>query len=186
MKRLSRFFICLSYILLVTLLAASCSPFAPQDNPNPAGSTPRPVEFADTGEKVPAPTATPFICPVTIANGDAPPLEKRDDNYHGNGKLWVAPWPEGTILATPDYVRADGSIGMKFPWWRGVKGELSITGLRLDAKAPPLEAEIPDGYGDSGFQAAGLIFPTEGCWEVTGAVGEASLTIVTLVVKVPE
>jgi hypothetical protein len=43
-------------------------------------------------------------------------------------------------------------------------------------------ANIPSGYGDSGFQATGIIFPTEGCWEVTGRVGEASLTFVTLVI----
>jgi hypothetical protein len=72
---------------------------------------------------------------------------------------------------------------MKFPWWRGVKGKLSISGKRLDSAAPPLRAAIPDGYGDSGFQATGLIFPTEGCWEVTGKVGEASLTFITRVVR---
>ena len=186
MKQPSRFFIFLSFAMLVSILAAGCSSFSRRGNPNPAGSTPLPVEFADTGESAPAPTATPFTCPVTLANGNTPPWEKRDDNYHGNGELWVALWPEGTILATPDYMRADGSIGMKFPWWRGVKGELSITGRRLDADAAPLEASIPEGYGDSGFQATGLIFPTEGCWEVTGAVGKASLTFVTLVLKVPE
>jgi len=51
---------------------------------------------------------------------------------------------------------------------------------------PPLRARIPDGYGDTGFQATALIFPTEGCWEVTGKVGEASRTFVTRVVKVGE
>ncbi len=49
--------------------------------------------------------------------------------------------------------------------------------------APPLRADIPEGYGLSGFQASGVIFPTEGCWEVTGRVGNVSLTFVTLVVK---
>jgi hypothetical protein len=58
---------------------------------------------------------------------------------------------------------------MKFWWWRGVDGELEITGRRLDANAPPMSASIPDGYGETGFQASALIFPTEGCWEVTGA-----------------
>ena len=49
-----------------------------------------------------------------------------------------------------------------------------------------LRARIPDGYGDTGFQATALIFPTEGCGEVTGEVGETSLTLVTRVVKVGE
>jgi len=59
-------------------------------------------------------------------------------------------------------------------------------GKRLDAPAPPLRAIIPEGYGDTGFQATGLIFPTEGCWEVTGEVGDTRVTFVTRVVKLGE
>jgi hypothetical protein len=72
---------------------------------------------------------------------------------------------------------------MKWWWWRGVRGSLLITGRRLDAAAPPLRADIPSGYGDIGFQSTALTFPTEGCWEVTGTVGNTELTFVTLVVK---
>jgi hypothetical protein len=75
---------------------------------------------------------------------------------------------------------------MKFWWWRGVPGKLRITGRRLDAPAPPVRASIPEGYGDIGFQATALIFPTVGCWQVTGKVGESRLTFVTLVVKSSE
>jgi hypothetical protein len=42
---------------------------------------------------------------------------------------------------------------------------------------------VPDGYGATGFQASAVSYPTEGCWEVTGRVGDASLTFVTLVLK---
>ena len=77
----------------------------------------------------------------------------------------------------PGLVLEDGSLSMKFPWWRGVKGKLTIAGRRLDGSVPPLRARIPDGYGDIGFQATALIFPTEGCWEVTGKVGDTSLTL---------
>ena len=51
--------------------------------------------------------------------------------------------------------------------------------------APPLRAEIPDGYSATGFQPSGVIFPTEGCWQVTGKVADASVTFVTRVVKLP-
>ena len=84
----------------------------------------------------------------------------------------------------PGFVLRDGSLQMKFPWWRGVQGELSIAGRRLDTTAPPLRADIPGGYGASGFQASALTFPTPGCWEVTGRVGSASLTFVVDVVKI--
>jgi hypothetical protein len=59
---------------------------------------------------------------------------------------------------------------MKFGWWTKVSGRLNITGRRLDQAAPPVRGVVPDGYGSRGFQPSGVIFPTEGCWEITGSV----------------
>lgn len=58
-----------------------------------------------------------------------------------------------------------------------------VTGRRLDAPAPPLRADVPAGYGRTGFQASGVSFRTEGCWEVTGKVRQTTLTFVTFVIK---
>jgi hypothetical protein len=91
-------------------------------------------------------------------------------------------WPGGVIDGT-GFVDADGAVGMKFGWWRAVPGKLRITGRRLDAAAPPARGDVPDGYGATGFQASGVTFPTEGCWEVTGRVAQTTLTFVTLVLK---
>lgn len=126
--------------------------------------------------------ATKGTCPLTLPNGSMPPAGYDVGANHGNGKLWTAMWPHNVVIATPDYIEPDGSVGMKWPWWRGVKGKLTITGRRLDGNAPPLTAYIPD-YGKRGFQSSGISFPTEGCWEVTGAVGDAKLTFVTLILK---
>jgi hypothetical protein len=35
----------------------------------------------------------------------------------------------------------------------------------------------------NGFQASGVIFPTEGCWQVTGRAGRTAMTFVTFVLK---
>ncbi|HEX9833527.1 MAG TPA: hypothetical protein VGA66_10665 [Mycobacterium sp.] len=78
----------------------------------------------------------------------------------------------------------DGALYMKFWWWRLRPGQLTFEGRRLDAAAPPLRASVPGGYGPSDFQPTALIFPTPGCWEVTGRLGDDSLTFVTLVVKI--
>ena len=64
--------------------------------------------------------------------------------------------PGGTIIFGPDSpgeIRADGSLAMRFPWWRGegIQGALQIEGRRLDGQAPLLAADIPEGYGDTGF-----------------------------------
>ena len=53
---------------------------------------------------------------------------------------------------------------MKWAWYRYVPGRLTIDGRRLDAPASPLRADVPDGYGDSGFQVSGITFPTAGVY----------------------
>lgn len=121
-------------------------------------------------------------CPLTLPNGNVPPGPDVGAN-HGNGRLWTAMWPHNVVIATPPYIGRGGSVQMKWPWWwRGVRGKLAITGRRLDADARPLSAYLPEGY-DDGFLPSGLTFPTEGCREVTGAIGETELTFVTLILK---
>lgn len=137
----------------------------------------RPVTMAD------APN-----CPVTIGHPIPPATPWRDQLFgwpaaYGNGSLWVgALWPHGVVIITPDQINPDGSMGMKFGWWRSTTGFLTITGQRLDAPAPPLSAQTSD-YGLTGFNASGVTFPTEGCWQVTGKVGPVTLTFVTFVIK---
>lgn len=58
-------------------------------------------------------------------------------------------------------------------------------GRRIDAEAPPLRSWISESY-NSEFEASALIFPTVGCWEVTGKVGKERLTFVVNVVRVAE
>ena len=126
--------------------------------------------------------ATLRACPVTQPNGSPPPGQEPNRLDFGNGKLWTVLWPGGTVVfrpGGPGSVLPDGSMSMKFGWWRGVRGKLTIQGRRLDAAAPPLRARVPEGYGDTGFQSTALIFPTQGCWEVTGKASKAELTFVT-------
>jgi hypothetical protein len=119
-------------------------------------------------------------CAVTTPNGSAPPGERPSDGHHGNGAIWTG-FPSYGVIVVPK-ANADGTLRMKFPWWFSVDGSLSIEGRRLDMPAPPLGSQIPSGY-NQGFQASALLFPTEGCWEVTGRVGSAALTFVVFVVK---
>lgn len=104
----------------------------------------------------------------------------------GNGRLWVLLPTDGVVVFEPGSsgeINEDGSMATKFPWWRAVPGApLVIEGHRLDGVAPPLRSHVPSGY-DWLFQATALIFPTEGCWEVTGAVAGAKLTFVVQVVR---
>jgi hypothetical protein len=133
------------------------------------------------GQGQPAP-GTPASCEATRPNGQGPGPE-----YYGNGAMSVYIYPGGTVVFKPGgggFVESDGSLGIKWPWWRGVVGALKIAGRRLDAPAPPLRSDIPAGYGDSGSLPTALIFPQPGCWEITGTAEKASITFVTRVVKI--
>ncbi len=116
-------------------------------------------------------------CTVTTPNGNQAPgvVTRPAPELHGNGRLWTVLPLDGKLLLTRE---KDGSIREKFPWWRGVRGRLTISGRRLDGPAGPLRADVPDGYGETGFQATAIFFPSEGCWEITGRVADAQLTFV--------
>ena len=143
----------------------------------PAGYRARPVTLADARH-----------CPVTI--GHPVPRTKwwrnRLAGYYsasGNSSLWVGGlWPQGRVIITPDNVGPNGRLRMKFGWYRLTSGYLTITGQRLDAPAPWASGRT-FGYGLTGFNASTVIFPTEGCWQVTGRAGQATLTFVIFVIK---
>lgn len=149
----------------------------------PTHTPPLPGVTPTAPHPAPASPAATGSCSVTLPNRSTP-AAGWGPNSHGNGILWTEFWPENKVLATSEYIRSDGSIHMKWPWWRRIPGSLTVEGRRLDASAPPLRADVLTGYGDSGFQPSVIYFPAEGCWEVTGRVGDASLTFVTLVMKV--
>ena len=151
------------------------------------GCTGAPVKTVPPA-KAPVTMAGARHCPVTIGHPVPSTKPWREllfgwQRAHGNGSLWVGGlWPHGVVIITPDDVEPDGRLGMKFGWYRLTSGFLTITGRLLDAPAPPASG-LASGYGLTGFDASGVIFPTEGCWQVTGRVGRVTLTFVTFVIK---
>ncbi len=138
----------------------------------PAGCTLQPI--------MPSQSLASPMCPVTPPNGNQPPGESvQSAFYYGNGELWTALWPGGVVLVEPVMVDDQGRPTMKWPWWRGLEGELVISGQRIDAESTGLWAVIPDGYESTGFQPSRLIFDAPGCWEVTARVADAELVFVT-------
>jgi hypothetical protein len=145
---------------MIVLMLAAC-----EDN------TPRPTTVPAVSAAV-----TPAYCPMTPYVNDHPPdanTAKLTDTWYANEWLWAG--------LVPPFQGVWYAGGVKVGWWRTAPGKLTIEGKRLDAPAPPLRADVPEGYGSSGFQATGIDFPTEGCWEVTGKVGDRSLRFVVQV-----
>lgn len=179
------------WVLAVTVIVvcvAGCS------GSHPAASASRTAQPAHAAQQPTRYVAGPVTmadaarCPVTIGHVLTTPWREQMFGWGsaaGNGKLWVGGlWPHGIIVLTPGLLNPDGTMGMKFGWWRATSGYLTITGRRLDAPAPAATGDTnPGSYGLTGFNASGVNFPTEGCWQVTGRVGAVTLTFATFVIK---
>jgi hypothetical protein len=59
-----------------------------------------------------------------------------------------------------------------------VPGPTRLRGLPLGASRPGMRAQIPQGYGLTGFQATTLFFPSAGCWRVWGTVRGEGISFV--------
>jgi hypothetical protein len=134
----------------------------------------------------PSPSPTTSCIPTLPTGGTVPGETTANPQLYSNGQLSTILQPTGEILADNRMIEADGSIGWKFAWWRapgvGAAGDLRITGHELTTGAT-ITASIAEGYGQR-FQASGISFPTEGCYEITAVSGEAQLTFVTKVTKI--
>lgn len=124
----------------------------------------------------------PETCPVTEPQWVKPPEDAAVSNEPALGNYYVN--ENGTIMAAAwwynDYFLEAGPNGNKTGWFRPAGETLTITGHRLDADAPPMEAHVPCCYPTQ-FQATGLIFPTEGCWQVDATAAAESLSFVVWV-----
>ena len=118
----------------------------------------------------------PPRCPVT------PTVSARPMGSLGSG-LWYVN-EDQTIWAAAIDLKA-GSDGNKVPWIRPRGAELEVSGERIDAEAPPIQADIPCCYGGR-FQPAGFTFPLAGCWRISARAGESTLVFTTLVREAPE
>jgi hypothetical protein len=86
------------------------------------------------GELPAAAAQPPSVCEVTRPNGVVAGSDQPDPNSYGSRQLSVGPfglWPDGTVVFKPGgagFITPDGSLGMKFGWRRGVRGQLRIEG----------------------------------------------------------
>ena len=122
----------------------------------------------------------------TVAQPAECPITQEPKGEVGNDALTAFPPATGKFIFQPGgagFVDRDGALGIKFAWRRHQAGRLSVGGRRLDGEAAPARAYIYD-YGDNGFQPMYLVFPTPGCWEITGIVGDAVDAAVTFVIFV--
>ncbi len=117
-------------------------------------------------------------CPVTRGRG---PEER-----YGNGLLSTRVASTGTLMVQRE---AGGSLSTKLGWLphKGLKGHLVVRGERLDAPGKLRVLGVHWGHASRGPAASGswasaVQFPSEGCWRITGRVGDVALSYVVRVV----
>lgn len=99
------------------------------------------------------------------------------DNWAGSDGIWLSLPPDGRVTwGSP-------TLSSKFWAYAIVAGPASVIGRRLDAATPPGFSAVINGQPATsaqgpGFFPTGVLFPTNGCWEVTYRVGSAQLTFV--------
>ncbi len=168
----------LSLILMALLVACTtrgATTLPPRSIVLPTTLSTQTATASDNGSA----SATPYAratCPVTPFTTSRPPDANTagfTQTWYGNDLLWAG--------LAPPYKGKWFASSVKVLWWRSVSGKLTIKGRRLDSAAPPVTAFIPDGYGQTGYQATGIDIPTPGCWEITGKVANQELRFVVAV-----
>lgn len=127
------------------------------------------------GLKISLPSAADS-CPVTLPNSP------RSGRFNHSNGLLVSTLPHDGVVVGSTY-EPDGSLFWK-PYWlpRFVAGtSVAVRGERLDALAAPMRV-LAVRWG-SGSWATASTFPSEGCWRITGRVGDVSLAYVVKVVR---
>lgn len=131
-----------------------------------------------------APNAPVDDCPLTEPVWAKPPVDAAIPDSPAYGSYFVN--EDRSIWASAMWAGKDNvplrvrEEGIKVGWFRPAGVMLEITGHRLDAEAPSLESEIPCCY-PTRFQATGIYFPTEGCWEVNAKAEDKELSFVVWV-----
>ena len=171
MKTKNLLIICLFW---VSVLLASCTEIEKQAS----------AAALQSPSAVPTHTTPVGDCPFTQPVWLKPPEDAAVMNPPQFGYYFMN--ADHSILASAwwfeneAYPLRAGKDGNKVGWFRPAGADLEITGQRLDAEAPPLEAHASCCY-PTRFQASGVYFPTEGCWEVTA---RAAGSLLKFVVKV--
>lgn len=180
----------MGWVVGIIGLLMACGPAQPTSNGYLSPEPPTSIEAEPVWTITPTVelNATQRACPVTLSNGKQPQDGAPDapSFTHGNaeGTLFTILREDGILVYQEGqaYINHDGSIDEKWPWYRVAPGQVVIRERRLDQPGITAGSAAPLGYGDTGFQPSGLIFPSGGCWEITGRSGEATLTFVMLVV----
>jgi hypothetical protein len=137
------------------------------------------------------PPRPPFVPPLPWS---AEPSAGGRAFWYGTSHLWTELRSDGTWRLR-EFSPSDPTFRQKSPWWRegystphGPEPDLTVTGERVDAPAPPLRplqanSTWEPSKPDQSFMMTGFNLPTLGCWRITGHYQDVRVTYVVWVTR---
>jgi hypothetical protein len=197
---MQRLYFSLAIIILVST-QAGCAPQVAQPENVKALENPTSTNLPEKSRSIESPISEVVEddpsggCPVTVPQDPpfTPPQPYSDmgfqgDFWYGSSSLWTAIPQNGIWSGLPH--NPEGYTQKVFWWWDGYdwteepEPNLTVTGERLDASAPPLIASKATNAYASDLGSAMLVgvdFPTPGCWKITGKYADAELSFIVWV-----
>ena len=123
-------------------------------------------------------------CPVTIPGGrpqlgPLPRVLGSGRFCYGNGKLWACFLPlDGRWVISKRIWKTNG-LRNKFGWWTPVPVPVTMEGHKWGMpQMKVLDASVGMDLDQPKFHPSVLVFPTAGCWQITGRTRDSKLTFV--------
>lgn len=199
---MSRLYFSLSIVMLAVFMAGCTASANAKSEGIITIETSTPIILTEKPTTIPSVTPEivshdpPASCPVTVPQ--TPPFTApkpysanapwQDYFWYGSNSLWTV-IPEGSSWYGLPH-NPEGYTQKVF-WWREgyswteePEPALTVTGERLAAPAPPLNASKATNAYASDIGSAMLVgvdFPTYGCWKITGKYKDAELSFVVWV-----
>src|ERR1700686_3626009 len=153
-----------------------------------------PALAATRGREVDASCPVPKV-PTHLFVPPAPYSVKLDPQsfWFGTERLWTVLRADGVWSGLPHYTPDDPTFRQKLLFWRAgfdahsePRPALTITGRRLDGRAPPLASDQANAgwqNPDQPFMLTGINLPTLGCWRITAHYRDQELAFVVRVTQ---
>jgi hypothetical protein len=184
---MQKLYFVLSIFVITSLVSACAGTAAAQSNDVKLTATPKIIS-----------SMPPADCPLTVLQNPpfTPPapydkLGFKGYFWYGSNSLWTVVPSNGVWSGLP-YNPPTG-LTQKIFWWRDgysasaePQPNLIVTGERLDASAPPLNASGATNAFASDIGEAMLVgvdFPTPGCWKITGKYKDTELSFVVWIAR---
>jgi len=153
----------------------------------------RPEPTKGSHDDVPetCPTTKPYQASLFVPPSPYPAKAPSGTFWFGTDRLWTGLAVNGAWRGLPHYTPSDPTFRQKlffyrqgYDWHTEPQPNLTVTGKRLDAPAPPLLSDrANNGWvrPEQPFIVTGINFPTLGCWEITAHYKDDELTFVVWV-----